>query len=276
MEDKKSILIVGRPNSGKTTFMAQLSERLEMDGAVELEYAPDDRSVIEDAQDRLADGLAIEHTATEASDTLSLPVKTKDGKSYILDYPDYGGEQINRIIEQRNVDERWQGLIEKSDYWLVFINVDKLTKPKDITTTMINPIEKTGTITKDFELSKQAFFIELLQMLLYVKGLGLHRTLKQPKICIALSCWDTLEKTDIKPTEYIQEYLPLLYSFINNLWSANARSIIGLSSQGKALNKDKADEEYLEKGAFEFGYVVEPNGKKNKDLTWVIAQLLAE
>jgi GTPase SAR1 family protein len=275
MEDKKSILIVGRPNSGKTTFMAQLSERLEMDGEVELESAPDDRSVIEDAQDRLADGLAIEHTSSTTNETLSLPIKWNN-QSLILDYPDYGGEQIDSIIEQRKVDERWQGLIEKSDYWLIFINVDKLTKPKDITTTMINPIEKMGTITKDFELSKQAFFIELLQMLLYVKGLGLHRTLDVPKICIALSCWDTLEETTIKPTDYIQEYLPLLNGFINNLWSANARSIIGLSSQGKALKKDKADEEYLKKGAFEFGYVVEPNGKKNKDLTWVIAQLLAE
>lgn len=273
MNNKKSILIIGRPNSGKTTFMAQLAERLELQGEVELEYAPDDRSVIEEAQDRLADGLAIEHTSSTANETLSLPVRTK-GKSYILDYPDYGGEQINGIIEQRSVNKRWQGLIEKSDYWLVFINVDNLTKPKDITTASINPIEKTGTITKDFELSKQAFFIELLQMLLYVKGLGLHRTLEQPKLCIALSCWDTLEDTTIKPKDYIQEYLPLLNSFIQNLWTSNACSIIGLSSQGKSLSKDKPDEDYLEQGAFEFGYVVEPNGNENKDLTWVIAQLL--
>jgi len=111
--------------------------------------------------------------------------------------------------------------------------------------------------------------------LLYVKGLGLHRTLEVPKICIALSCWDTLEQTTIKPTDYIQEYLPLLNSFIQNIWSANARSIIGLSSQGKALSKDKPDDDYLNEGAFEFGYVIEPNGEKNKDLTWVIANLLA-
>jgi GTPase SAR1 family protein len=274
MDNKKSILIVGRPNSGKTTFMAQLAERLEMDGEVELEFAPDDRTVIEDAQDRLADGLAIEHTSTATNETLSLPLKWNN-QSYILDYPDYGGEQINSIIEQRNVDEHWKVLIEKSDYWLVFVNVDRLTKQKDITTTMINPIEKTGTVSKDFELSKQAFFVELLQMLLYVKGLGLHRTLEVPKICIALSCWDTLEQTTIKPTDYIQEYLPLLNSFIQNIWSANARSIIGLSSQGKALSKDKPDDDYLNEGAFEFGYVIEPNGEKNKDLTWVIANLLA-
>jgi hypothetical protein len=31
----------------------------------------------------------------------------------------------------------------------------------------------------------------------------------------------------------------------------------------------------LNEGAFEFGYVIEPNGEKNKDLTWVIANLLA-
>jgi hypothetical protein len=245
-----------------------------MDGEVELEFAPDDRTVIEDAQDRLADGLAIEHTSTATNETLSLPLKWNN-QSYILDYPDYGGEQINSIIEQRNVDEHWKVLIEKSDYWLVFVNVDRLTKQKDITTTMINPIEKTGTVSKDFELSKQAFFVELLQMLLYVKGLGLHRTLEVPKICIALSCWDTLEQTTIKPTDYIQEYLPLLNSFIQNIWSANARSIIGLSSQGKALSKDKPDDDYLNEGAFEFGYVIEPNGEKNKDLTWVIANLLA-
>lgn len=274
MENKQSILIVGRPNSGKTTFMAQLAERLEEQSEVMLEYAPDDRTVIEDAQNRLADGLAIEHTSTATNETLSLPLKWNN-QSFILDYPDYGGEQINSIIEQRDINEQWQELINKSDYWLVFINVNNLVQDDDITTKMIKPIEKTGTVTKDFELSKQAFFVELLQMLLYVKGLGLHRTLDVPKICIALSCWDTLGETTIKPTDYIQKHLPLLNSFIQNIWSEKARSIIGLSSQGKSLKKDKADEEYLEKGNFEFGYIIEPNGTKNKDLTWVIANLLA-
>jgi len=37
-----------------------------------------------------------------------------------LDCPDYGGEQVNNIIESREVDSKWADAIKQSENWILF------------------------------------------------------------------------------------------------------------------------------------------------------------
>lgn len=51
---------------------------------------------------------------------------------------------------------------------------------------------------------------------------------------------------------------------------------MGLSALEKALSKTESNEEYATRGPEEFGYVILPDGKKDKDITLPIQRLMAE
>jgi hypothetical protein len=77
-----------------------------------------------------------------------------------------------------------------------------------------------------------------------------------------LSCWDELpeQQRQQSPVELLRSELALLAAFLESNWEPRACSVWGLSALGKQLDKEKPDEEYLDKGPTAFGYVVPPEG----------------
>src|SRR3546814_13566494 len=118
-------------------------------------------------------------------------------------------------------------------------------------------------------LSDTAFYAELLQILLYVKKIGIKQRITDPKLTLVLSCWDLLSDEDQKklPKDVLQDKLPGLFSFINGTWKEDAFKIIGLSSTEKSLSNNNSDMEFVKKGPENFGYIIKVNGEQETDLT---------
>jgi hypothetical protein len=77
------------------------------------------------------------------------------------------------------------------------------------------------------------------------------------------------------PEETLSSRLPLVDAFIRSTWDDRAWSVWGLSSLGRALDKEKRDDEFAAKGPEHFGYVIAPGGTRHdKDLTSPVAWLL--
>ena len=68
--------------------------------------------------------------------------------------------------------------------------------------------------------------------------------------------------------------LPMFWSFVRSNWESP--TVMGLSALEKALSKTESNEEYAIRGPEEFGYVILPDGKKDKDITLPIQRLMAE
>ena len=113
-----NILIIGPPNSGKTTFLAQLYGRMQSKkGNIRLARAPQNILGIKNAYERLADGLETE--ATPATDNLELKIPIKwEEKELELTFKDYGGEQISEIINLLEYDKTWQNRAKENDRWI--------------------------------------------------------------------------------------------------------------------------------------------------------------
>jgi hypothetical protein len=60
--------------------------------------------------------------------------------------------------------------------------------------------------------------------------------------------------------------------FITANWKENRLLVYGLSSLGKSLNPEISDDEYLDKGPENFGYVVTSDGLHEKDLTYPLTK----
>jgi len=66
----------------------------------------------------------------------------------------------------------------------------------------------------------------------------------------------------------------LFNQFIHSIWDSHKLKIYGLSAQGQSLSKDEIDDDYIDEGPENKGYLILPNGEKCKDITRLIADLL--
>jgi hypothetical protein len=276
MNQNHQLLIIGGPNAGKTHFVGQLYKRLQTKrSSFRMVTPPTELNVIKEVLDRLSKGLAGQHTDSSFNEEIHFVVANDTGEIG-LTFPDYGGEQIKGIVRDRLVSSRWQDLIDQADEWLLFVRPDEIQPLEDITTRTLADIEdlrrRATAAHQAGELTEPSFYVELLQILLHVKGKSVLKSVKLPRLTVALSCWDTLElpKTGIKPAAELYERLPFLANFLEAAWEPENWRVLGLSSLGKTLSGDVPDLDFVDAGPAAAGYVVLPSGEHHRDLTLLI------
>jgi GTPase SAR1 family protein len=281
MSQPYQLLIIGGPNAGKTHFVGQLYNRLFSNrqpgkrSAYHMVTPPTDLSAIKAVIDRLARGLAGLHTESGLNEEISFVVANEQ-RQIALTFPDYGGEQVRDLVRDRLVSSRWQELIAQSDEWLLLIRLDGISPIEDITTRGFADLEdlrrRAAKARDEGALTAPAFYIELLQMLLFIKGRSVVTPVSQPRLTVALSCWDTLAlpAEGVEPLAELRQRLPLLAGFLEAAWSPGNWRVCGLSSLGQSLDPEVANDDFVDNGPENAGYVVLSAGEHTPDLTQLI------
>lgn len=272
-----SILLIGKPHSSKTVFLSQFYSKLRKNKSRLKLYKPvDDLSPISAAREALASGEEPQTTPSEKSVKFYLPLQIAE-EQVDLKCPEYGGEQVLSIVENRELNKEWTTSIQESNSWILFIRLNNVNKPLDISDVTYSeqhhknskdPVSET-----EYKISDQSFFIELLQILLHAKGTDYHRLTDKPKLTVVLTCWDEMN-TEEKPNDVLKSKLPLLLNFLESNWSESYLNIVGLSAQGFSLTTTENKEKYQIEGPEEFGYLVLPDGTQINDITELIEQSL--
>lgn len=276
--DSTTLLVVGESGVGKTHYGAQLLQRLnQQGGTLQMRGAASNVSAYESALQRLNEGLAAEHTATSVYVESLWPVEDRDGRSTDLVWPDYGGEQVRQMIAQRQISPAWRERLRISDGWLLFVRVQHAQVEDDVFSRPLARRADMPSTERVFKISEQAHFVELLQMLLFVRGVGNLLPVTTPALTVLLSCWDELGSgsagEEARPSDILAQRLPLLADFVTANWQPERRSVLGLSALGRPLRADTPDEDYVNCGPEQFGYVVRADGSRDPDLTFPIADL---
>jgi GTPase SAR1 family protein len=156
-----SILIVGQPASGKTTFIAQFLTRVKKrKSSIKLIKIPENIKAITNAIKRLSMGEEPEATPADQNVELVIPINV-DGKNIDLVFPDYGGEQVNDLIELMEINENWQKLVTCSDRWIHFIRPHEITPEYDLSISSYEQIDaKKSKVFSGPGLSNQSKFID--------------------------------------------------------------------------------------------------------------------
>lgn len=270
-----ALLLIGRPHSGKTTFIAQLCGRAEQSTSALKLYKPvDDLTPVIEAVRALANGDEVKTTPTDKSTLISLPLQFHDQK-IDLDCPDYGGEQINHLLESREVDLKWTESIKNSNNWILFVKPSDLSSSYDLSNKTISPeiLANSNGDSDEYSISDQTFFIELLQVLLHTKGQDSHFKNSSVKLTVVLTCWDELN-SKATPEKEFTKALPLLLDFIKANWADKQISVLGLSSLGMSLKENGNKLKYQENGSENFGYLVNADGQRTNDITQLVIQAL--
>ncbi|MBO9573552.1 MAG: hypothetical protein J7497_15295 [Chitinophagaceae bacterium] len=275
-----TILIIGGPNVGKTHFGGQLYGRLNArTECYKITSPPEDLTIFQEVLDNLNDGKSSGHTHVTAHKTLELEIEDALGVKSVFSFPDYGGEQIRAIVNDRRINKVWKEQIDKSNAWMLFIRPDEVKTIEDVANRGLpdqEVLKARNEKSEPMALSDNAFYTELLQIFLYVKKIAIRKKIADPKLTIALSCWDLLSGEDQKksPEEVLKDKLPGLFSFITATWKEGAYHVIGLSSIEKTLSDKESDQEFVNKGPESFGYMITTQGEKETDLTQTIATFI--
>jgi hypothetical protein len=272
MNRRASLLLVGESDTGKTHYGAQLLGRLSrQDSALRLTGAPDSIAPFKAALGRISLGLSADHTPERTYEESIWPIVHQGGGAATIIWPDYGGEQIKRLIETRRMPTAWRSRITESTGWIVLARPSRMPLPEDaLTRSAALPARADEAPVR---LSPQSRFVELLQMLQFVASAAADHRQALPPIAILLSCYDELE-SEQTPVEYLVEHLPLIDQYVSCHWPTEDRRIFALSALGQALSKDEPDSRFALEGPENFGFVVDEAGKRSTDLTLPLQWLI--
>jgi hypothetical protein len=272
----ESMLLVGESGVGKTHYGAQLLKRLlNRGGRFRMNGAATNLEPFEATMESLNDGRSAAHTPTSTYVDSEWPVAGSEGSTFTLVWPDYGGEQIKTLLNTRRVPSTWRERVRTTSAWILMLRIHQLRVSDDLLSKPLASLAEgqahDTAEDKLLQLSDQARMIELLQILLYLRGDGVGEITSPPQLCLLLSCWDELGHTE-PPPAMLKRHLPMLSEFVSTNWSNPI--ILGLSALERPLDKTVPDEEYISRGPEQFGYIVLADGKTTPDLTFPLTVLL--
>ena len=270
----RSILLIGESGVGKSHYGAQLLKRLmQEDGRIRMFGAATNIEPFETVMAKLDAGLSADHTATSVYHESRWPIVDDHGRNAHLIWPDYGGEQVKDIVDDRRLPSIWPKRIAQSSAWLLMIRLQTTRTDDDIFSRPLASLKGNSKESGNGRLSDQARLIELLQILLYAQSTSDKRMGRLPRLVVLLTCWDEIESPG-EPIDVLQERLPMFGDFVAGNWKKC--SVLGLSALERALDKEKPDSDYITRGSERFGYVVLEDGTHSPDLTLPIRELLAD
>lgn len=272
-QDTSKILVIGKPGTSKTTFLAQLFNVIQT-GRSQFRLPdgmPTNIRSINEARRQLDNGESVQSTHAEENNVLQL--KLSDGKVVLeLEFPDYGGEQVRDIIRDRSLKGPWVSMCKNSDTWLLFIRLHDHAESLDVLSKSIDEVEpasfKIASDSDIHQVNEAVEFVELLQSLLYVRGKGIQKSISTPKLRVVITLWDEINTTNL-PCEVLLQKLPLLSHYAHSNWAENSVEVWGLSAQGFRLDTKENKEKYDDYGPAKYAYVVQPSGEQTNDLSLI-------
>ena len=282
----RPILMLGESDVGKTHYGGQLLKRLmNSNGQIRMDGAATNLEPFQTVMDSLNEGRLADHTATATYYESVWPIIDDEERKAHLVWPDYGGEQIRNIIDNRRIPSVWRARIIQSPAWLLLIRPQKIRIDNDVFSRPLASLiedkkkaregdqRKETPETGEAELSDQARLIELLQMLIQTRLTCDGDAGRLPRLLILLTCWDEIEM-EMAPVDILRQRLPMFHEFVSGSWKDAI--VFGLSALGQRLDKIEADMDYVSRGSENFGYVVLENGTRCNDLTLPIRKLISD
>lgn len=279
---EREVLVLGGSGAGKTHYAGQLLGRMRYNrqGKLRLELGgAEDLARLEEVLACLEEGRAAGHTPAETWDGIKYALSTEAGDQVFLEWPEYAGERLFNIVEQRMLPEEWRQSVQRANGWLLFIRLSTLKKYEDLLGRPIGSADR-NSAASDLPMLEngwddQAKYVELLQMLQFASDCSNFLPFKRPKLAVALSCWDELQISGSTPEEVLRERAPLLHMFLRTNWQPDSLTVWGVSSLGQSLDQSERDEEFALSGPENFGYVVPPGSTQtHPDLTQPVEWLI--
>lgn len=234
----RSIVIMGLPSSGKTTFLAALWHLITArEVETELKFGglhEGDSSHLNGIARRWRDALIQIRTAGMGRRLVSMNLENSDGEAVRVTFPDLPGEAYQGMWEDRDCDQQVASILQAGGVQL-FIHSDTIREPQWV----VEEAEVSRQIGIEVPRDQppveweprlaptQVQLVDLLQML-RKKPLDIGPR----RLAIMFSAWDKASGDGLTPSEYLKCKMPLLWQYLQSNADDWMFKIYGLSAQG--------------------------------------------
>jgi hypothetical protein len=253
----RRVLMVGLPETGKTTFLAAfwyLVERGDLEGALRLVRLPDIRKYLEQIK---TDWLMFRKPARtvgsmESITENSMRLSSANGDEFDLSFPDVLGEIFREQVEHRSWEPSFADLVKTTAGLVLFVHPKNLKKGPSIA--FANEVldgwqdqpemaaesdgaaeEKAPAVLWEPALMPtQVKLVDIIQTLCGLFGEGRQID----RLAIVISAWDLVRKEGLDPHSWVDKHLPLLTQYLRCNQQTVQYRIFGVSAQGGDLAKD--------------------------------------
>jgi len=260
-----NFLLIGLPESGKTSFLAALwysIQQKRVKTALELKKLDGDSAYLNKICDAWASYKPVGRNQTDIETFVSMWLKERGGDQEVhLTFPDLSGETFKRQWAGRHLTESYQNCIKSADGGLLFIS-PKLNQPLRIS----EVVQLSGILEENneedaraeaitpsppaipWDIEKAPTQVQLVELLQFLAS---NKYFKPPfRLVIVVSAWDELLGSKLTPQIWIEKQLPLLSQFLSSHTDKFKVTFCGLSAQGGQYDG-------TESGALQAKYPVE-------------------
>lgn len=232
-----SVVIIGLPESGKTTFLAALwhlvtardqDTVLHFDGLKE-----GDASHLNAIAARWRDAKVQDRTAIEGGRVVSMNLRSASGEKVCLTFPDMPGEEYRRMWEERECDKVVAENLAAGNV-LLFVHSDSIRFPlwvKDEREAAARlDLEGHSDEIQPWRPEVAPTQVQLVDLLQALRNDPLDAGPR--RLAVMLSAWDLAAGEQLSPEAYLAAKLPLLSQYLRFARHQWEWRVYGLSAQG--------------------------------------------
>ena len=243
---ERSVVIIGLPASGKTTYLAALWHLVtarEVDTTLRFgDLRVGDFAHLNAIAARWRNAIVQERTAVAGNRLVSMNLLDGANQALRVTFPDVPGEAFRGMWEDRECDPKLASILRAGDV-LLFVQADTMQAPNwivdEVALSKAAGLEGPDGHPKPWNprhAPTQVQLVDLLQ-LLRMPPLDVGRR----RLAVMLSAWDKARGEALTPEGYLETKLPLLNQYLCRGADGWTWRVYGLSAQGGEY--DKADED---------------------------------
>jgi Double-GTPase 1 len=234
---ERSVVIIGLPASGKTTFLAALWHLVTArDIDTRLRFGTlriGDVTHLNAIAARWREAKVQDRTAVLGTRVVSMNLVNGAGEALRVTFPDVPGEAYRRMWEERECESQLVDILKATGV-LLFIHADTIHAPRWVVDEVALSRELGLGVAEGEVIAwhprlapTQVQVIDLLQLLRTAPlDIGPRR------LAVMLSAWDKARAEGLSPAEYLQSKLPLLAQYLRRAADGWDWRVYGLSAQG--------------------------------------------
>lgn len=241
----RSVVVMGLPGSGKTTFLAALWHLVsegELDSKLTyVTLKTDNVAHLNHIAAVWREARKPERTSAAGDRVVSMILQAQGGTPQTITFPDVAGEAFLQMWEERECDDTVAGWLNGPGV-LFFIHADTIEAPKWVIDETLKSerlgIERETGVSVSWSPRLAPTQVQVTDLLQSMQANPLD--VGPRRLAIVLSAWDTVADEGLSPEEYLREKLPLLHQFLKHglhrQWDVR---IYGVSAQGGNYDEEK-------------------------------------
>lgn len=248
-------LIIGLPETGKTTFLAALWHVVnsrEVPGALELLHLEGDRKHLNIIRKAWLEFREVGRTIPTTEQIVSMRLGTQgQSEAAELVFPDMSGESFRQQWVDRKWTEEYDALVGEASGILLFVHSLKAVGPERIDGSIEEAVSiladeedvaedamATGdkTTLPEWDPKKAPAQVQLVELLQFIDGQ--RNDERVIPVAVVVSAWELVMNRYDVPGNWLSQRLPLLDQYLKANPERFPSRVYGISAQGAALDGD--------------------------------------